>query len=82
MADEEYQARVLDENLKVYLNHPAVMGAAIWQYCDVRITNEGNQWMTRPRTMNNKGTVDEFRRPKLAYETVKRRMLEAKRRWA
>jgi beta-glucuronidase len=78
---EEYQAKVLDENLKVYLNHPAVMGVAVWQFCDVRITNEGDKWMTRPRTMNNKGTVDEFRRPKLAYETVKRRMLEAKRRW-
>lgn len=26
----------------------------------------------RPRTMNNKGIVDEYRRPKLAFETVKR----------
>ena len=38
--------------------------------CDVRVTNDW--WNTRPRTMNNKGIVDEYRRPKLAYETVKK----------
>ncbi|MBM4149918.1 MAG: beta-glucuronidase [Lentisphaerae bacterium] len=78
---EEYQARVLDENLKVYLNHPAVSGAAIWQFCDVRITEEGEMWKGRPRTMNNKGTVDEYRRPKMAYEVVKKRMHAARRRF-
>ena len=34
------------------------------------VTNDW--WSTRPRTMNNKGIVDEYRRPKLAYETVKK----------
>jgi len=29
--------------------------------------------------MNNKGTVDEFRRPKLAYDVVKRHMHAARR---
>jgi len=73
---EEYQRDVLDESLRVYLSHPDVVGAAIWQFCDVRVTD--GWWKTRPRTMNNKGIVDEYRRPKLAYDTVKRRMLEAK----
>ncbi len=68
---EEYQAKVLDETLRVYLNHPDIVGVAVWQFCDCRVT--GNRWSGRPRTMNNKGTVDEFRRPKLAYEIVKRR---------
>ncbi len=72
---EEYQAEVLDESLRVYLNHPGVVGAAIWQFCDVRVT--GDWWSGRPRTMNNKGTVDEYRRPKLCYEVVKKRMREA-----
>jgi beta-glucuronidase len=74
---EEYQADALDEYLRVFLNHPAISGTAIWQYCDVRIT-EGF-WNGRPRTRNNKGVVDEYRRPKLAYEVVKKRMLEAGR---
>lgn len=77
---EEYQADVLDHELAVYLNHPDVIGAAIWQFSDVRITR--HWWQRRPRTMNNKGTVDEFRRPKLAYPVVKRRMQEAARRRA
>jgi len=75
---EEYQAEVLDESLRVYLNHPDVAGAAIWQFADVRVTR--NHWGGRPRTMNNKGTVDEYRRPKLAYDVVRRRMHEAAER--
>jgi beta-glucuronidase len=74
---EEYQADVLDESLRVYLNHPDVCGAAIWQFCDVRVC--GPLWRGRPRTMNNKGVVDEHRRPKLAYEAVRRRMRQAAR---
>lgn len=69
---EQYQAEVLDATLQAYLNHKDVSGAAVWQLADVRITEEGAFWRGRPRTMNNKGVVDEFRRPKLAYETVKR----------
>ncbi|MBD3240190.1 MAG: hypothetical protein GF331_06355 [Chitinivibrionales bacterium] len=69
---EEYQCDALDECLKVYLNHPRVSGAVIWQFCDVRVTR--NWWGGRPRTMNNKGVVDEYRRAKLAYEVVRKRM--------
>ncbi len=69
---EEYQADLLDTALDIYLNHPDIIGAAIWQYCDCRVC-EGH-FNGRPRTMNNKGTVDEYRRPKLAYETVKKQM--------
>ena len=72
---EEYQAACLDESLRVYLNHPDLSGAFIWQFCDCRITERF--WARRPRTMNNKGVVDEYRRPKLAYGVVKQRMLEA-----
>ena len=72
---EEYQREVLDESLRVYLNHPNVVGTAIWQFCDVRVSE--SYWRGRPRTMNNKGIVDEYRRPKLAYDVVKRRTLEA-----
>lgn len=73
---EEYQADALDELLRVYLNHPRISGAAIWQFCDVRISGQ-EDWAPRPRCINNKGTVDEFRRPKMAYDTVKARMHEA-----
>lgn len=81
---EEFQCVVIDEALKVYLTHPRIVGAAIWQFCDVRVTREGNPRtynafspMGRPRCMNNKGIVDEYRRPKLAYDTVRRHFAAA-----
>lgn len=73
---EEYQAELLDEQLRVYLGRSEVVGVAIWQFCDVRLTRDW--WGGRPRTMNNKGTVDEYRRPKLCYDTVKRRFTDAR----
>lgn len=67
---EDRQGDVLEECLDVYLNHPRLSGSFIWQFCDVRV-DEG--WaMSRPRTMNNKGVVDERRKPKLSYKVVKR----------
>lgn len=67
---EEYQVQALEEQLKAVLSYEGCSGVYIWQFCDVRVTNDW--WNTRPRTMNNKGIVDEYRRPKLSYETVKR----------
>ena len=52
-----------------------MIGAVIWQFADCRVSP--GWFNTRPRTHNNKGTVDEFRRPKLAYEVVRDRMAEA-----
>ncbi len=73
---EEYQEICLKDCLDSYLSHSRISGAFIWQFCDVRVDDE---WaMSRPRTMNNKGVVDEFRRPKLAYELVKRKFLAMK----
>jgi beta-glucuronidase len=78
---EEYQAQLLDAALKVYLHHPRISGAAIWQFCDGRTseeanTNDYNSYtpIGRPRCMNNKGVVDEYRRPKLSYSAVKSEM--------
>ncbi len=67
---EEYQAHALQEQVKAVLSYPDCAGIYIWQFCDIRISEEG--WYGRPRTMNNKGIVDEYRRPKLCYEVVKK----------
>jgi len=67
---EEYQADTLGEQLTAILEHPGASGLYIWQFCDVRVSEE---WFhSRPRTMNNKGIVDEYRRRKLSYEIVKK----------
>jgi len=67
---EERQCDILEETLAAYLHHPRITGAIIWQFCDCLVTEE--EWYDRrPRTKNNKGVVDQFRQPKLAYDVVK-----------
>ncbi len=66
---EERQAQILRSQLEAVLGHPDCCGVYIWQFCDVRISEE---WFGgRPRTMNNKGVVDEYRRRKLCYGAVR-----------
>ena len=69
---EERQAEILDESLAYYMNTPDVCGVYIWQFADCRVTDEGGWWFSRARTRNNKGIFDEYRRPKLALDVVKR----------
>ncbi len=67
---EERQADIIEENLKVYQEDKRLAGVFIWQFADCRVTEE--EWFAqRPRTYNNKGVVDEYRRPKVAYDIVK-----------
>ncbi len=66
---EEYQKNAIEKQLHAILKHNGVSGVYIWQFCDCRVCDS---WFhIRPRTMNNKGIVDEYRRPKLSYDTVK-----------
>ncbi len=66
---EEYQSFALEKQITGVLSYPDCCGIYIWQFCDVRISEE---WFGgRPRTMNNKGIVDEYRRRKLSYDVVK-----------
>ena len=44
-------------------------GVFIWQFADCRVSSEC--FYGRPRTMNNKGILDEYRRPKLAADNVR-----------
>lgn len=73
---EERQADIIEENLLVYQEDERLTGVFIWQFADCRVTEEGGWFATRARSHNNKGIVDEFRRPKLAYDLVKK-MFEA-----
>ncbi len=68
---EEYQCDVLEQCISFYRSRREIVGTFIWQFADCRVTDEGNWFQTRPGTRNNKGVVDRYRRPKLAFETVK-----------
>ena len=67
---EEYQAKLLDFCLNLFHNHPAVIGSYVWQFCDMRTAKE--MGMSRARGFNNKGIMNEHRRPKEAYFAVQR----------
>ncbi len=67
---ENYQNKYLEYTLNLFCNDPDISGVFIWQFSDVRSSK--NKEMMRARGLNNKGIVDEYRRPKLAYWTVKR----------
>ncbi|MCM1026990.1 MAG: hypothetical protein NC432_11175 [Roseburia sp.] len=66
---EERQAEILQKQLKAVLSHEETSGVFIWQFCDCRVPDDG--FYGRPRCMNNKGIVDEYRRKKLAYHTIR-----------
>ena len=66
---EQYQANLLKELILKFHNEYNVGGTFIWQYCDMYTAFEKE--LERPRSFNNKGLLDEYRRPKLGYYVVK-----------
>ena len=66
---EEYQATLITHALSVFDKTPEVAGSFIWQFTDIRTAAE--MGFTRARGFNNKGLMNEYRRPKMAYHAVK-----------
>jgi beta-glucuronidase len=69
---EPYQAKLLDTVIRhLFVDRDRVMGLALWQFCDCRTSEAVRKILGRPRGFNNKGIVDEYRRPKQGYGVVK-----------
>ncbi len=66
---EEYQANLIEKELTLFNNTPFICGSLVWQFSDGRTSAKGND---RARGFNNKGILNEYRKPKMAYHTVKR----------
>ena len=69
---ENYQEELLIKTVNGLVKSGAVQGFYIWQFCDCRTALMSKISIGRPRTFNNKGLVDEHRRPKLAYYATRR----------
>ena len=59
------------------MHHPRLNGTFVWQYCDMRAGTRTcrsgvQRALSRPRSFNNKGLLNEYRRPKMAYYAVKK----------
>lgn len=65
---EEYQADLIEEVCRIFRKDERMVGLAIWQFCDGR-TYANSRALMRPRSFNNKGIFDEYRRPKLAAKS-------------
>jgi len=68
---ENYQADLLETVCNRVMDDQSIAGVALWQFCDGR-SYQTSRAVKRPRSFNNKGTLDEYRRPKMAYEVVKK----------
>jgi beta-glucuronidase len=65
---EEYQARLLSYMIDLFLNKKEYAGTYVWQFANIRTSKPD---LNRARCYNNKGVVDEYRRPKMAFYAVK-----------
>ena len=74
---EEYQAELLLECTDYALGEEECAGLSIWQFADTRSYVTGSGIYGRARGYNNKGILDEFRRPKLSW-TLLRKMVREK----
>ncbi len=66
---EEYQAELIKNCLELFYRE-GYSGTYIWQFADIRTARE--MGLNRARSFNNKGLVNEHRKPKLAYGVVKK----------
>jgi beta-glucuronidase len=74
---EQYQAKLLEMVIRtMFMDRSDICGLSIWQFCDIRTAQDPNRAIKRPRAFNNKGVLDEYRRPKPAYDVVKRLFAE------
>lgn len=67
---EEYQAELLWKCLNAFHSEKRIAGFFVWQFCDIRTSPQ--MGLDRARSYNNKGILNEYRKPKLAYYMVKK----------
>lgn len=69
---EEFQADYFEEAIDAVLGNPRYCGITLWQMADCKSYVGSGQVRCKPRGFNSAGLLDEYRRPKLAFDAVKR----------
>ena len=67
---EEYQAELLKEVFRYVSESEKYAGVAVWQFADTRSYVNTQEIFGRARGFNNKGMIDEYRRPKLSWNAI------------
>ncbi|MCQ2378838.1 MAG: hypothetical protein MJ016_06470 [Victivallaceae bacterium] len=68
---EEYQSEYASTAVREILQRDDYTGVSLWQYCDTRTACTTRSILGTPRTFNNKGIVNEYRLPKLAWKALR-----------
>ena len=71
---EEYQEKILNEVLDYLENSSRCCGLSWWLFANANTYLGSSNILLRPRGFNNKGLLTEYRKPKLAWNTLCRRM--------
>lgn len=66
---EEYQRDLFEYTIELFHKTPYMVGTYPWQFANIRTSPSMD--INRVRYFNNKGIVDEYRNPKLAYYKIK-----------
>ncbi len=69
---EEYQEGYITRVLENIRDMPDFSGVALWQFCDTRTHITTDRITGVPRCFNNKGLLNEYRQPKLAWRAAGR----------
>jgi len=75
---ENYQVEFYEHTLNLFLEDELFSGVYLWQFSDIRSSAKWN--LLRVRSFNNKGLINEYRLPKLAYYKVKEIFEQARKR--
>ena len=68
---EEFQSEYISLTVSSVMSNPQWSGVMLWVFCNAN-TYTGTVYKTgRPRGYNNKGLLDEYRRPKLAWHALR-----------
>ena len=67
---EPYQARLLKTVVTGILENKRYTGVALWLFCDANTYIETVHFFNRPRGFNNKGMLNEYRKPKVAWNQL------------
>ena len=67
---EDYQAAYIKQVVESIRNNPEWSGVMLWLFCNCNTFTGTDYMVMRPRGFNNKGLLDEYRRPKMAWKIL------------
>ena len=67
---EEYQAEYIRQVVTSVRSNPQWSGVMLWLFCNANTYTGTVYFPGRPRGFNNKGLLDEYRRPKMAWKLL------------